>query len=217
MKRGWARTLALASLLPLAASVGCDALTVRSFAGTVMQLTISGVTAQSIPANQHLELWARTQYDDIVRVSGYYDFADGKTTTGLMIRQAISLDDPCMIDGYYFANGATQDGGQPAHHGGGVPQPRSGGRRDANADRAGAAGHRSHQSADRLPPPARSSPCCPTIRTSRRRCRRRRRPRSAGPRATPTTMPATSPTSPTPIRSPRRCTASSTASSASRR
>ncbi len=104
MKRGWARTLALASLLPLTASIGCDALTVRSFAGTVMQLTISGVTAQSIPANQHLELWARTQYDDIVRVSGYYDFADGKTTTGLMIRQAISLDDPCMIDGYYFAN-----------------------------------------------------------------------------------------------------------------
>ena len=57
----------------------------------------------TIPAGQHLELWARTQYDDIVRVNGYYDLGDGKTANGLMIRQAISLNDPCMIDGYYFA------------------------------------------------------------------------------------------------------------------
>jgi hypothetical protein len=56
MNRGWARTLAFASLLPLAASVGCDALTVRSFAGTVMQFTFDGITASTIPANQHLEL-----------------------------------------------------------------------------------------------------------------------------------------------------------------
>lgn len=104
MNRGWARTLAFASLLPLCASVGCDALTVRSFAGTVMQFTISGVTAQTLTANQHLELWARTQYDDIVRVNGYYDLGAGKTANGIMLRQAISLKDPCMIDGYYFAN-----------------------------------------------------------------------------------------------------------------
>lgn len=104
MNRGWARTLAFASLLPLVASLGCDALTVRSFAGTVMQLTLTGVTAQTIPANQHLELWARTQYDDIVRVDGYYDLGAGKTAYGLMLRQAISLNDPCMIDGYYFAH-----------------------------------------------------------------------------------------------------------------
>jgi hypothetical protein len=104
MNRGWARTLGFLSLLPLLGSVGCDALTVRTFAGTVMEFTIDGVTAQTIPANQHLELWARTQYDDIVRVEGYYDLANGKSTPGIMIRQAISLKDPCIIDGYYFLN-----------------------------------------------------------------------------------------------------------------
>src|SRR5437764_1700068 len=104
MNRGWARTLALTSLLPLLASLGCDTLTVRSFAGAVMQFTISGVTAQTLTPAQHLELWARTQYDDIVRIEGYYDLANGKSSPGLMIRQAISLKDPCMIDGYYFAD-----------------------------------------------------------------------------------------------------------------
>jgi hypothetical protein len=104
MKRGWTRSLVFASLLPLAASAGCDALTVRSFAGTVMQLTLEGVTAQTIPAGKHLELWARTQYDDVVRVPGYYDLGAGLSAPGIMIRQAISLQDPCMIDGYYFPN-----------------------------------------------------------------------------------------------------------------
>lgn len=102
MKRGWTRSLLFASLLPLVASAGCDALTVRSFAGTVMEFTFDGITAQTIPPNQHLELWARTQYDDIVRVPGYYDLANGLSSPGIMIRQAISLKDPCMIDGYYF-------------------------------------------------------------------------------------------------------------------
>jgi hypothetical protein len=104
MKRGWARTLALASLLPLTASLGCDALTVRSFAGTVMQFTISNVTAATLQPDQHLELWARTQYNDIVRVNGYTDLTAGKTANGIMIRQAIALTDPCMLDGYYFHN-----------------------------------------------------------------------------------------------------------------
>jgi hypothetical protein len=106
MNRGWARTLAFASLLPLAASLGCDALSVRSFAGTVMQFTFDGVTAQSIAANQHLEMWVRTQYDDIVRVDGYTNLATGATANGIMIRQAISMKDPCMIDGYYFPKNA---------------------------------------------------------------------------------------------------------------
>ncbi len=102
MNRGWTRTLLLASLLPLVASAGCDALTVRPFAGTVMELTLDGINAQTIPPGQHLELWARTQYDDIVRVPGYLDLTAGTTATGIAIRQAISLKDPCMIDGYYF-------------------------------------------------------------------------------------------------------------------
>ncbi|HEX6835925.1 MAG TPA: hypothetical protein VF334_05095 [Polyangia bacterium] len=104
MNRGWTRSLLFASLLPLVASAGCDALTVHSFAGTVMQFTFEGINAQTIPPNQHLELWARTQYDDIVRVPGYYDLTNGKSSPGIMIRQAISLTDPCMIDGYYFPN-----------------------------------------------------------------------------------------------------------------
>ncbi len=108
MNRGWARTLLLAtSLLPLAASAGCDALTVRPFAGTVMQFTFDGINAATIPAGQHLELWARTQYNDIVRVPGYYDLTNGLSAPGITIREAISLKDPCMIDGYYFANEAT--------------------------------------------------------------------------------------------------------------
>jgi hypothetical protein len=106
MNRGWARTLALASLLPLTASLGCDALTVNSFAGTVSEMTFNstGLTATTIPTGQHLELWARTQYNDIVRVSGYYNLQKGLSAFGLMLRPAITLDDPCMIDGYYFAN-----------------------------------------------------------------------------------------------------------------
>lgn len=107
MNRGWARTLAMASLLPLAASLGCDALTARSFAGTTMELTFDGISAQTVPAGKHLEFWARTQYDDIVRIEPYYNFTAGKTAPGLIIRQAISADDPCMLDGYSNHN----DGG----------------------------------------------------------------------------------------------------------
>ena len=101
MTRRWIHALALASF----ASVGCDALTVHSFAGTVMQLTLDGVTATTIPAGRHLELWARTQHDDIVRVNGYTDFTNGVTANGIMISQAISLSDPCMLDGYYYHTG----------------------------------------------------------------------------------------------------------------
>ena len=108
MNRGWARSLLVASLLPLCASAGCDALTVRSFAGTVGQFTLeSGITATTIPAGQHLELWARTQYNDLVRVPGYYDLTNGLSSPGIMIRPAISLTDPCMIDGYYDSKKKT--------------------------------------------------------------------------------------------------------------
>jgi hypothetical protein len=96
MNRSWAPTLALCSLVPLMASLGCDALTVRPFAGTVMQFTLTG--AAVTPPGQHLELWARDQYNDIIRINPFYDFANGKTSLGLMIRQAISLDDPCITD-----------------------------------------------------------------------------------------------------------------------
>src|SRR5690349_8014318 len=110
MNRGWARTLASLSLMPLLASFGCDDLSVRSFAGTVGQFTIDGVNAGTIPTSQHLELWARTQYDDIARIDAYTDLNAGKTAFGFMIRQAISLDDPCMIDSYRPEHGPNATG-----------------------------------------------------------------------------------------------------------
>lgn len=97
MNRGRAGTLASLSLLPLVAlSVGCDALTARPFAGAIVQGTFAGMG--ETPAGQHLELWARDQYNDIIRINPFYKEADYKTSYGLMIRKAITLDDPCMID-----------------------------------------------------------------------------------------------------------------------
>jgi hypothetical protein len=96
MTRGWTRCLAL-SIVPLLSSLGCDALTVRSFAGTVSEFTLAG--AAVTPPGQHLELWARDQYNDIIRLQPYYDLTNYKTAYGLMIRKAIPLDSPCMIDG----------------------------------------------------------------------------------------------------------------------
>jgi len=88
--------LVLASLLPLATSLGCDALGANAFAGTIMQLTVAN--ASVTPPGQHLELWARDQFDDIIRIRPFYDETNFETTFGLMVRQAISLDDPCLID-----------------------------------------------------------------------------------------------------------------------
>jgi hypothetical protein len=100
MTRGSARCLALLSMSFLP-SLGCDALNVHPFAGTVAQLTLSG--AQVTPANQHLELWARDQYNDIIRLNPYFNETqtlpvEKVTAFGLMIRPALPLDSPCMID-----------------------------------------------------------------------------------------------------------------------
>jgi hypothetical protein len=86
------------SLLP---SLGCDALTVHPFAGTVAQLTLSGATVT--PPGQHLEVWARDQYNDIIRLNPYFIetqqlAVEQSTAFGLMIRPALPLDSPCMID-----------------------------------------------------------------------------------------------------------------------
>lgn len=95
MIRGSTRTLALSSVV-LFASAGCDALTVRSFAGSILQMTLEG--AQVTPPGTHLEIWARDQYNDIIRLQPFYDESINATTPGLMIRQAIAPTDPCMID-----------------------------------------------------------------------------------------------------------------------
>lgn len=104
MNRGWSRTLLLMSLVPLTASLGCDALTVRPFAGTVMQFTFDG--AGPTPPGQHLELWATTRNNDIVRIDPYVKQKGLDTSYGLMIRPAIALDSPCMIadNGYLLTD-----------------------------------------------------------------------------------------------------------------
>jgi hypothetical protein len=85
---------------------GCNGgLTVKTFVGSVVQMSItgSGVTAPGT----HLEVWTRNQNNDILRVDSSYTFPDPNdhTTTktiytqGLQIRAAVDKDDPCMIDG----------------------------------------------------------------------------------------------------------------------
>jgi hypothetical protein len=90
------------TLLICSLACGCS-LDVTPFGGTVVQMTITGATADR--AGQHLELWARDQYDDVVRVSGSFDYtAPGSSNPtrlfpyGLTIRPAVTMDDPCMID-----------------------------------------------------------------------------------------------------------------------
>ncbi len=91
------RTLVSSSLLlPLVATLGCDELSVHSFAGATLQFTIA--VPGTTPAGQHLEVWARNANNDIIRLDPFYDQNAYKTTPGLVIRQAISATDPCMTD-----------------------------------------------------------------------------------------------------------------------
>src|SRR5688572_344559 len=84
-------------------TTGCD-ISVHTFAGAYLQLTITG--GAPTPANQHLELWARTQYDDIVRIDHVYvdeqqpspAGEDPRRRYGFVIRNAVSMGDPCLID-----------------------------------------------------------------------------------------------------------------------
>jgi hypothetical protein len=61
-----------------------------------LQMTLEG--AQVTPRGTHLEIWARDQYNDIIRLQPFYDESVNAITPGLMIRQAISPTDPCMTD-----------------------------------------------------------------------------------------------------------------------
>lgn len=66
-------------------------------------MTLNGVPAS--PAGSHLELWARNRYNDTIRIGGIFDIPDGKGGVmrqfpqGFVVRPAITMDDPCMIDG----------------------------------------------------------------------------------------------------------------------
>jgi hypothetical protein len=91
----WRTLLVFSTLL-----FGCDALTVHPFDGSVLVMSIrQDATAGQTAADRHLELWTRDRYDDLERLPLYYDAADYKTTYGVVVRRAIALDDPCIIDG----------------------------------------------------------------------------------------------------------------------
>lgn len=88
-------------LLCCTALLGCDALTVHPFDGSVLVMSLQqDPTAGATPAGRHLELWARDRFDDIERLPLFYDGADYKTTYGVAVRKTITLDDPCMIDAH---------------------------------------------------------------------------------------------------------------------
>jgi hypothetical protein len=70
----------------------CGDLTVHSFSGSVIELSLVG--AGETPAGQHLELWTRDATDDVNRVPTGSD----SQPYGLMVRKAITFADPCMID-----------------------------------------------------------------------------------------------------------------------
>ncbi len=84
-------------LLAIAAlGAGCDQLSVRPFAGTWIEMTIAG--ANETAPNTHLELWARSEHDDIIRINPFTDPTAGETHYGLQIKLAVDPSDPCMID-----------------------------------------------------------------------------------------------------------------------
>src|SRR5258706_14070066 len=92
MSRRWL-AVPLAAIAWLLA--GCDALTVRTFAGTIMKLSI---TANDVTApGDHLEMWARDQNDNIVRLDAIYDAAHFRSAYGVQIRLTVDPNDPCMI------------------------------------------------------------------------------------------------------------------------
>jgi hypothetical protein len=98
MKHSWAGTIARTSLAPLLlATLGCDALSVNSFAGAVMQFTLQNAPATA--AGTHLEIWARDVNGDIVRLKPYYQENKGLSQPGFIIKPAITLTDPCVTDG----------------------------------------------------------------------------------------------------------------------
>ncbi len=77
-------------------SAGCETLSARPFAGTLIEMTIAG--AGESPPGTHLELWARSANDDIIRVNPLTDTNQHLTSYGLQIKLAVDPSDPCLID-----------------------------------------------------------------------------------------------------------------------
>jgi hypothetical protein len=85
------------ALLAVSLLVGCDDLTARSFAGSVIQMTLTLSSPDPMPADRHLELWARDQYDDTIRIDGITNAHTGESHFGLHVVVAVDPNDPCMI------------------------------------------------------------------------------------------------------------------------
>jgi hypothetical protein len=85
------------ALLAVSLLVGCDDLTARSFAGSVIQMTLTLSSPNPMPADRHLELWARDQYDDTIRIDGITDAHTGESHDGMRVVLAVDPGDPCMI------------------------------------------------------------------------------------------------------------------------
>jgi hypothetical protein len=102
--------LRVSTPLFLLALAGCDSLTVHPYAGTIVQMTWSLSGDPTTPPDHHLELWTRDANNAIIRVDGAYTYnanqhcdacsANNQTLYqyGLMIRPAVTFDDPCLID-----------------------------------------------------------------------------------------------------------------------
>jgi hypothetical protein len=84
--------------------LGCSDLTAKPFAGTIVEMTLTGAPVSMGTA--HYELWARNETNDVIRVSGIFDVPDPndsqKSTryfpVGFRVRPAVTMGDPCMID-----------------------------------------------------------------------------------------------------------------------
>jgi hypothetical protein len=95
-------SVAVGSGVLVGAGAGCN-LTAKPFAGTVVQMTLTGPSVSA--PGQHFELWGRNAYNDVLRISGIFDYAaPGSDESerlfpfGFAIRPAITMDDPCVID-----------------------------------------------------------------------------------------------------------------------
>jgi hypothetical protein len=101
---------------------GCD-ISARPFAGSILQMSIAISGPAASPGGTHLELWARSQFDDVLRINPINDFncalypmkcdpkfPDGRP--GVMVVKAITMSDPCMIDahGNLLTTGAAYPG-----------------------------------------------------------------------------------------------------------
>lgn len=93
------RSLSCFTALVIAAAAtatGCEDFNVRPYAGTLIEMTMAGAI-ETAPGT-HLEMWARSANDDIIRIDPLTDTNLHLTSYGLQIKLAIDRNDPCLIN-----------------------------------------------------------------------------------------------------------------------